>query len=563
MSDTYFRDAAAVKAWQESRFGYLPRTWWLDPSWAAVRLARVIWKYEAKGSGLKARLCSQLNSILTGADIESDCRVGDGLLITFPLGTAVFLDAGENLTIQPLSGAGSTLLTETRTRSPTLGSGVIIESFSGCNGNIAIGDSAHILPGVGVTKSVPAGMFVDRRYEDRLEPLAYDKNTAPPGGADTHHREDRVPKALQTALVLWKSDVERIREQARHFCGKHDVGGFAQYALLNQSIALFVHRYSHACHLKGWGMPARLLASVNRYLFKLTLPAQTSLGEGALLPHLPSSVIRGIAGARLNVLGNASMLNSFGPFGPDVDQPRLGDDVLIAAHGGAFDRARIGNRASVSRKTNVHDHLPADVTAFGKGVFTKSVATFAPARRTPQSFSLPPPSVVRERDRAARLEYETRHGRLPLQSRLAVRLFRKSQRAWMEDRLRASRFWWLICAYLTGANISARSAIAPGLVIVCSAGVNFDGQAGQNLLLTARCFVGGLVSSQRTLCETAETPQLGDNIVVKPHVTVYGGCIVGDWVVFEPGSSVREDIAPNTRVQPPGIRIQKRAADAS
>lgn len=558
MSDTYRRDAAASKAWQKSHFGYLPRTWWIDPSWVAVRLARATWRYDANGAGRKARFCAQLNSILTGADFEKESRAGDGLLLTFPLGSTFFANVGEDYTGQPLAGLGSTMFSAIRTRPPRLGSGVTMGGLSGCMGDVQVGDGAYILPGVGTVKAVPAGKFADRRYPDRSEPIDDVRKTTTKRGGEGERDMDSS-KAVNTAWRLWKSDVERTREEARRFNDGSDMGGFVTFALLNSNLALLFYRFSHAFNLKGWNALAAVLTSINRYVFKLTLPPQSRLGAGVWLPHLAGTVIRGETGSHFTAFGGGSMLNSCGPFGDDLEHPWVGNSVMIGAHGGVFDRARIGDDAQISPKTNVHDALPSRVSVFAKGISTYPIEPFKPMERAHHLFSLPAASIVRQRDRAARGEYEAKHGRLPFQSRLAVRLFRKSQRAWMEDRLRVSRVWWLLSAYITGANISARSAIAPGLVIVCPAGVNFDGAAGDTLLLTNRCFVGGMMSPNRTMCDAVKTPHLGDKVVIKPDVAIYTGCKIGDRVVFEPGAIVREDIPAGTRVRPPGIRVQRQS----
>lgn len=557
MAEAHSRDAEACRAWQYSYFGYHPRTWWCDPSWIVVRLARASWRNHARGNRIRARLLKQLNSIITGADIEVNSSAGEGLLVTFPLGVSLWLNAGRDLSLQPWAGSGSDMSDATGTLSVQVGDRVILDGFTGIQGEIVLGDDVAVAPGAGALKSCPPGMMMDSKQRFRLGPIEGVDRSGPVTGVAACMCE---PAGLGGAIARWKCDLERLRDEARRFSKADEVPGVLSVALLNQNIALLIHRLAHAMHTKGWRVPAGFLASINRYVFKFTIPPGTCLGPGAWLPHLAGTVISGRCGANLTAFAAAWVGSADGPFGDNSHHPVIEDGVLIAGHAGVFDGARVGCGASVSRMTNLHAPLDQDKVAVSVASIMVPFEKFFPEQRDVLPFSLPPAAVVTAGDRDARIRYERLHGRLPMQSKLAVRLFRKSQRAWQDGRKRASRLWWLANAYITGANLTARSAIAPGLVVVCPAGVNFDGAAGTGLTLVGQCFVGGMLTPDRTLCDAGFTPQIGDDVVIQPHVTIYGGCMIGSGCLFEPGATIREHIAANTAVGAPDVRTLARKA---
>lgn len=555
MDDVGRRDAEVCQAWQHSRFGYRPRTWWCDPSWVAVRLARASWSSHASGKGLQARFFTQLNSIITGADIEPTSTAGAGLLITFPLGVSLWLKAGRDLSLQPWAGSGSNMSEATGAQSVMAGDRVTLEGFTGVMGNIMLGDGVTVAPGSGALKSCPPGKVMDSKQRLQLGQAGAKVR------ADHSAEPDRCQcnqTGLRGALRNWKCDLARLQEASRRFSKGEHVPGTLSVALLNQNIALLIHRLAHGLYAKGWKAPARLLSSINRYVFKLTIPPQTCLGPGIWLPHLAGAVIRGSCGKDMTAFAAAWVGSANGPFGDHVHHPIVGDNVLIAGHAGVFDNAVIETGASISRKTNLHDVLAGDKVAVALTSVCTPVEKFELDQREILPFSLPTPAITADADRAARRSYEHRWGPLPLQSRLAVWLFRKSQRAWHDGRKRASRYWWLANAYLTGANLTARSAIAPGLVLVCPAGINFDGAAGAGLTLVGQCFVGGMLTADRTLSDIRFTPRIGEDVLIQPHVTIYGGCEIGDGCVCEPGSIVRERIAENSTVRSSVIRLLAR-----
>ena len=551
MPDALARDAQACKAWQLSRFGYLPKTWWLDPSWVCVRLARAAWKASADGSRIRKRLFTQLNSVLTGADVEPDSRIGGGLLVQFPVGVSLWLDAGENVTIGPIAGSGSTILDADRSTAVRAGDNVTLGGFTGVQGSILLGDGCFIAPGGGALKDVAAGQVSDLVRPMRITPTESNgvlSSVRASRSSRCHHR------TFAEAVRDWRADLRRLQSESARFDENASQPGLASLAFTNQSIAILLHRLAHWLWSRGLKRASGIFASINRYVFKLTIHPSACLGSGLWLPHLAGTVIRGAAGK--NMIGFSMFYagNSLGPFGDEDEHPVVGDDVLVAAHAGVFDGAAAGDAARVSRKANCQHGIPSGSTAFAEGSIVKTFETIDVPVRSVREFPLPDMAELRAADRTARQSYEREHGRLPLQSRLAVALFRKAQRALMAGHLRRSRWWWLISSYLTGADIAPRSAIGPGLVIVCPAGTSFDGAAIAGLTLVGQCFVGGVLTADRTLCDPRQTPAFGTDVIVKPHVAIYGGCAIGDRVVFEPGSVIRHDVPSDMTVHPPKLR---------
>ena len=549
------RDAAACRNWQGSRHGYIPRTWWMDPSWIAVWLARRSFAASTRGRHRMARLYVQLNSILTGMDVEADSKIGPGLLLTNPLGVSLWIDAGKDLTFHALSGSGNTMRNGQLEGKPIVGDSVEFGAFSGAQGPIDLGDDVQIRPGASALRSVKSGLCVSQRVAMRIHNNTGEtlELTEPPSGAP----QPCSHRSLSVSLQHWRSDRDRLMNEAEKFSPDAKPGRLSA-ALLNQNMALLVHRLAHLCHMRNWRRVANILTGFNRWIFKLTIPPHACLGPGVWLPHLAGTIVHAQTGPGLTGFAQTCLMPRHGPFAPLSHAPIVAENVLIAAHAGAFGSVHLGAQSTLSRKANIVETVPPGTTVFAEA----SAAIFGQPNALPirkaETTKLPSWRAVKQEDHRARLRFETNYGKLPLQSRLAVHLFRKAQFAFHANQIRKARTYWLVSRYMTGADISARSQIGPGFVVVCAPGVTFDGAAGRNLTLMGQLFVGGVTLDGRRAATPAETPELGENITLYPHTVVYGGCTIGDKATIDAGVTISQDVPEEYYVAAPNVRNRTR-----
>ncbi|NDW52449.1 hypothetical protein [Aliiroseovarius sp. PrR006] len=554
MSEERKRDAERCKTWQLSRHGYLPRTWWLDPSWVAVRLARRAFHAFARERTRQARFYVQLNSVITGADVEPDSKIGPGLLLTNPLGVSIWIDAGRDLTFDALAGSGNAMRRGKLGGKPTAGDRVTFNAFSGAQGPIELGDDVRLTPGSGAMHSVAPGQWTRQRVAARIFP----PSEAPQAMATRPQTTEALTRfGFGDTLRDWRGDIDRVISEAKRFAPDAAPGGLST-ALLNQNIALLIHRVAHVFHCRGLSMIARGLSGINLWVFKLSLSPGSRIGPGVWLPHLAGTIVHTHAGHGLTAFGQSCIMPHGGPFARNSDVPVLGDRVLVAAHAGVFGPIRIGSGVQLSRKTNALDDVPDDTTVLGEAAVFTAGPVFASVSRDTALYDLPPAGHIRQEDRAARQRFEAEHGPLPVQSRLAVWLFRRAQRAFATGRLRLARAFWLVSRYLTGADIAPRSQIAPGMVIVCAPGVHFDGAAGPGLVLVGQCYVGGLSKNPNLVASVQATPCLGASITLSPHTIIYGGCTLGENIRIDPGATICGDVPSGSHVAAPKLRARRR-----
>jgi serine O-acetyltransferase len=139
-----------------------------EPDWSRERrehgwepskaLLKCIRDYQrANGSGLGAKLAvlrHRFWSVVTGADIPINSKIGGGLLIPHPNGIVIFpgSEIGPNCLLFQQVTIGST-----EAGTPRLGGHVDVGAGAKIIGPVTIGDHAKIGANAVVTKDVPAG----------------------------------------------------------------------------------------------------------------------------------------------------------------------------------------------------------------------------------------------------------------------------------------------------------------------------------------------------------------------------------------------------------------------
>lgn len=144
--------SATEPDWSRERRG---RKW--DPSRALLQSIRDYQRARAKGSTLRMKfsvLRHRFWSVVTGADIPLNCKIGGGLLIPHPNGIVIHPDAeiGPNCLLfqqVTIGDAGGGV--------PRLGGHVDVGAGAKLIGSLVIGDHARIGANSVVTSDVPSG----------------------------------------------------------------------------------------------------------------------------------------------------------------------------------------------------------------------------------------------------------------------------------------------------------------------------------------------------------------------------------------------------------------------
>lgn len=551
-------DARRSRALQRSRFGYDPRTWWLDPGFVAVLLHRIAHRCHARGWGKAARLAMQLDSLLTGADFHPGARVGPGLLVPSPCSTNLSCVAGRNLLLMPQAGIGGSLATTDIGAGPglpLLGDDVRVGQFAGVNGPFAIGDRVQVAPGAGTVRSVAA----DRESRMAAEPLLL---TAAP--ATISSARDIAPcahRSWRATFADWRADVRRwCAEEARYDGIAVTRGKLASAALTNPMMMLLVQRAAHHLHVSGWRRLAAWGACFNRLLYKISIPADTCLGGGVLIPHLAGLAIEGEIGNGVTFYANSVCAGWSGDRG---DRPAIGTAAIVGGHGGVIGSVRLGAGGRLAPKVQLIEDVDDGTEVFSPLARFRDDPLTAGCADGADRESTPPLLPDREVRRADRLRYRTYlagGGRPYTAGRIAVLLYRRSGASHAAGRLRTARGWWLANVYLTGADIAPDSRIGRGLLIPYPAGIAFRGAAGADLTLMAMCGVGAWPDATDRLPPTSRCPILGDGVRLDHHAQVHGAVRIGSGVRIMPGCTASNDVAENMVVAARPVRLRRPGA---
>jgi serine acetyltransferase len=540
-------DARRLRAFQLSKFGYRPLTWFADPSWVCVFLHRLSHLAWSRGWRKLGRLLMQLNSLSTGADIHPDSDLGGGLLIPTPSGVTISGKAGRNLAMLALSGLGGSNRDHdigAGAGLPVVGDNVIVNQFGGIQGAIRVGRGIVVAPGAAALKDVADGSEI-------VLASAPERGRLPP---PLRRRDPPEPCGHAGLRVTWRDfclDLVRFLDELAEY--RRAPPGFSKrlsVALTNPSLALLVYRTSHWLWLNGYRRLAGVLCRLNLLVAKLTIPPASCLAGGAFVPHLAGTVFCGRAGTNFTLYANSLCASEGGGWSAvAAAAPVLGDGVTIGGHSGIYGSVAIGDGVRLAPNVQVAQDIAAGMQAFSpmaryaerkaKGVPRPDDATGARPERL-GAYRLPRELAWREtrlrlRQDRARLRQEcpqsaalTQLPRFPALT--CVRLYRYSHFFHATGRRRAARWCWLVNVYLTGADIAPGSEIGGGLLIPHPAGVAVHGRAGCALTLLAQSGIGAPLGRDGRWRGLDEAPRLGHSVHLAHHSGVYGPVSVGDRV---------------------------------
>lgn len=173
---------------------------------------------------------------------------------------------------------------------------------------------------------------------------------------------DATPRALDERLswsetrALIRSDLDRLA----HHLQRDSFAHRAYYALLPGFQALFWHRLSRYCLLRGWAGAARLIALGAMYLTRAELPPTSSIGPSALIAHATGVYVFGRIGARVTIQGDGGFGGGFElvDVGGGPGYPVCGDDVVVAFGARVLGAVRIGDGVRIGPGALVTTDVP-------------------------------------------------------------------------------------------------------------------------------------------------------------------------------------------------------------
>src|SRR6185312_12984916 len=126
--------------------------------------------------------------------------------------------------------------------------------------------------------------------------------------------------------------------------------------LSNPLLATLVYRISHWLLLNRHRRLASALCRVNLLLHKLTIPPESCIGAGRLMPHLAGTIFSGRAGPGLTLFANSLCTGMGSAFAGSAATPVLGDGVMIGGHSGVFGPVTVGDGVQLGPKVQLLEH---------------------------------------------------------------------------------------------------------------------------------------------------------------------------------------------------------------
>jgi serine O-acetyltransferase len=552
-------DAVRLRRFQQSKFGYRLRLWFIDPAWAAVLLYRLSALAWSRGYLKFGRLMMQVNSLVTGVDIHPASVLGAGLLIPSPCGVTISCRAGRNLTMLGLSGLGGS--TGGRDAGagpglPVLGDDVMVGPFSGIQNGILVGDGASTDGGAGAAKDVPAGVRMVLATSPLIIGPVTDLEVSP------HRQLPACPHGTWSSTKAdIRADIDRYLAEVSHH---HPVASGAVSRLsgflTNPVLATALHRIAHWQHVRGRPGIAVGITRVNLLLNRLTITPDSCIGGGLFVPHLAGTLFRGHAGANLTLYAN-SLCAPAGVASTLHAAPVLGDNVSVGGHSAIIGPVVIGSHVRLARKAQVMRDVPdwtdvfSPMARYTRGGEAIPVPTPEPSTREPLPW-MTARRTMRDRIKQDRVRLAAC---LPVErpgfpGLTCARLHRRSHALYVSGHRRLARWVWLLNAVLTGADISPASDLGPGLVIPHPAGICIHATAGSGLTLLAQTGIGPSTLIDGELPPLSLAPSVGDDVHLSHHSGIFGTLSVGDRVHLTAGCIATHPVINDVTLSPRPVR---------
>lgn len=164
-------------------------------------------------------------------------------------------------------------------------------------------------------------------------------------------------------VSLWRRFREDIRTAlAKDPAAKNPLEVVLAYPGLH---ALWAHRLAHACWNRGFGLTARVLSHITRFLTGVEIHPGASIGRRCFIDHGAGVVIGETAD-----IGDDVMLYQGVTLGGDTLEdekrhPTLKDGATVGANATVLGPITIGERSSVGAGSVVLESVPPNCTAVG------------------------------------------------------------------------------------------------------------------------------------------------------------------------------------------------------
>jgi serine O-acetyltransferase len=144
-----------------------------------------------------------------------------------------------------------------------------------------------------------------------------------------------------------------IASDARRVFTANGGGSLSQrvfWLLMPTFQALFWHRLSRYCYLRGWRNTAWLLFLFKLYRTRIEIPPTTEIGDSCLIAHASGVVLYGRIGARATIFGDAKVgggVDNTVDIGGGPGYPVIGDDVIMGYRASVLGPYRVGDKAKL------------------------------------------------------------------------------------------------------------------------------------------------------------------------------------------------------------------------
>jgi len=570
-------DRARIRVMIGNRYRQRPRVLLLDPCYQAALLHRVSHYFWRRGSGKLGRLVGQLNTLVTGVDINPQSELGGGLWIPHPTGASIAGHAGRNLTLGPIAGVGMT--PDARDigagpGQPVIGDDVVLGHWSGVLGPVRVGNGVWLHPACAAFRDLPDYAEVRHAVEPERssEPWTI-PSSRPSSGNCQHHR-------LRESWHDYCSDVRQYIERLPPYRGRSGgrlrwIGAFTS----TQIFATGLYRLSHWLHMRGWRFGALVVFWINLLLNKATITPQSCIGPRLFLPHPVGMVIHGRLRSGATFYAR-TLCTSHTPalMSSQDEAPMVGSDVTFTGHSAVLGPVNIGDYVRIGSGVSLSQDAPAAVavaSALSRVRFTKrepksqSDPRTLPAGAVPFNAHLPITwRETRRRLRADRQRLQALQksstGLRGLSLKMAC-LFPSYACVWLS---RVAHYWfthgheriaravWHVNLLLSGADIAPWSDLGGGLFLPHPAGVSIHATAGDNLTVMALSTIGPGIEEYAYGGPTSPTPVLGHNVLIGHSCGVHGDITVGDDVHLVAGTFIGQDAPAGSTFRPPRVRLQ-------
>ena len=313
-----------------------------------------------------------LNILINKATIHPGSCIGPRAFLPHPSCFAFSGNAGSDFTCYALSLATPMdgVLSAPLSAGPILGDDVVITGHAGVLGPATVGEGGRIFPKALVTSDMgPHAMALNTssRGSTSTEAPAQGEYEVPTDGGQAS------PQTRREVVALLREDRRRMREELK----RNGVSNSIKRLLFPAYLCVWLYRWSHYFHRKGFLRVARACWLANVYLTGADIAPRSRIGGGLYIPQPAGVFICGHAGSRFTVMvggmiGPSCVGSEDESASPAI--PEIGDNVTVSHHAGVQGPVRIGNDVFISPGCIVYKSTGNGVTLLAPDLRIRSFA---------------------------------------------------------------------------------------------------------------------------------------------------------------------------------------------